>query len=157
MDQGIIILHGEGRELFSPSGHPQHLKAGEADTGGAYSLWESVIAPGEGASLHVHPDNEEAFYLLEGELILRVGDREQAISPGAFALVPRGTGHAFTNPAPTAARMLTLMSPPMDRFRAALTALLAALPPATPRTISALDPAVVRALREEHGVRGGPA
>src|SRR3712207_8322238 len=54
------ILPGEGTELFSPSGHPQHLKAGEADTGGAYSLWESVIPPGEGASLHVHPDNEEA-------------------------------------------------------------------------------------------------
>ena len=157
MDQGIIVLPGEGAELFSPSGLPQHLKAGAADTGGAYSLWESVIPPGEGPTMHVHPDNEEAFYLLEGELILRVGDREQAISPGTFALVPRGTRHAFTNPAPTAARMLTLMSPPMDRFRAALTALLAALPPGSPRTISALDPTVVRALREQYGVRGGPA
>jgi len=153
MGSGIVVLPGEGTALFSPSGLAQHLKAGASDTGGAYSLWESVIRPGEGPRLHIHPDHEEAFYLLEGELILRVRDQELAISPGTFALVPRGTAHAFANPAATPARMLTIMSPPMDRFRAALTALMDELPPGSPRTISALDPAAVRAVETQFGVR----
>jgi uncharacterized cupin superfamily protein len=90
-------------------------------------------------------------------LVLRVGDHEQTIGPGTFALVPRGTAHAFTNPTAATARMLTIMSPPRDRFRAALTAVMAALPAGSPRTIHALDPAVVRALEEQYGVRDGPA
>lgn len=157
MEHGIIVPPGEGKALFSPSGMPQQLKAGEADTHGAYSLWESVIRPGEGAPVHVHLDNEEAFYLLEGELRLVVGGREQVIHPGAFALVPRGVSHAFTNPAATSARMLTIMSPPMDRYRAALTDLLAALPGDSPRNVTALDPAVLRAVQARHGVREGSA
>jgi mannose-6-phosphate isomerase-like protein (cupin superfamily) len=157
MKQGIIIMPGEGEALFSPSGLPQHLKGGEADTSGAYSLWESVIPPGEGPRVHVHPDNEEAFYLLEGELLLRVGDQEQTIGSGTFALVPRGTAHAFTNQGTTSARMLTIMSPPMDRYRSALTELMAALLPGSPRTIESLDPAVVRAVQAQYGVRDRPA
>ena len=79
------------------------------------------------------------------------------IQPGTFALVPRGTAHGFTNPAATSARMLTIMSPPMDRFRAALTELTAALPADGPRTIHALDPDIVRAVEAQYGVRDRPA
>jgi mannose-6-phosphate isomerase-like protein (cupin superfamily) len=156
MDSGIVVLPGEGTALLSPSGLAQHLKAGASDTGGAYSLWESVILPGEGPRPHVHPDNEEAFYLLEDELILRVRDQDVTVGPGTFALVPRGAAHAFTNPAATPARMLTIMSPPMDRFRAALTELIEALPPGSPRTVSTLDPAAVRAVEAQFGVRDRP-
>jgi mannose-6-phosphate isomerase-like protein (cupin superfamily) len=157
MDDGVIVLPGEGKSLLSPSGLPQHLKAGESDTGGAYSLWESVIPPGDGPWPHIHHNHEEAFYLLEGELEMRLGEGTMTATAGTFVLVPRGTLHTFRNLTTTPARMLTIMSPPMDRFRAALTELMEALPAGSPRNINALDPAVVRAIEERYGVRDEPS
>ena len=50
---------------------------------------------GEGSPWHVHPEEDEWFYVLEGEFTVYVGDRRLSLSAGSFAFGPRGVPHTF--------------------------------------------------------------
>ncbi len=50
-------------------------KATAAETGGSFSLWEAVFPPGKGAPPHTHGREDEAFYVLSGELVIELGDK----------------------------------------------------------------------------------
>ncbi len=106
-----MLAPGQG-EQYSPPGHPDVvLKAGASATLGAYSLLEFTVA-GNGPPMHVHHDAEEAFYVLDGEITIRIGtDSIQAIA-GSFILIPRETPHTFDNASEHPSRMLTIFSPP---------------------------------------------
>ncbi|TIL69765.1 cupin domain-containing protein [Mesorhizobium sp.] len=45
-------------------------KATGAETAGSFSLWESVVPPGAATPLHTHAREDEAFYVLSGELVI---------------------------------------------------------------------------------------
>jgi len=62
---------------------------------------------------HVHADEDDAFYILEGELTFVVGeDAEEVVAgPGTFVLVPPGVRHGFSNHADTPVRMLNIHAP----------------------------------------------
>ncbi len=64
-------------------------------SGGAYSLSETWAARGNMPPLHVHHRNDEAFYVLEGELRLFLGDEETVLAEGEAALAPRGVPHSY--------------------------------------------------------------
>jgi quercetin dioxygenase-like cupin family protein len=68
--------------------------------------------PAPGPPLHVHEDEDEAIYLLEGSLECRVGDQSLTISAGGVVLVPRGTWHTLANAGSGLARFLVILSPP---------------------------------------------
>lgn len=152
LGEGIALAPGEGSTLLSPSGLAQVLKVGAAATRGAYSLWESVTLPDEGPAPHIHHGHEEAFYILGGELTMLLAERTIVAGVGSFVVVPRGAVHAFRNHGQEPARLLTIMSPPMDRFRIALTEHLLMLPDDRPRAVRSLDPALVATLQQQHGV-----
>jgi mannose-6-phosphate isomerase-like protein (cupin superfamily) len=42
---------------------------------------------------HQHPDSDETFFAIDGELILEFEDREVALRPGEFLTVPKGERH----------------------------------------------------------------
>ena len=63
------------------------------------------------APLHVHYRDDEAWYVLEGTLRVRVGDDEVEARAGSGVLVPRGTPHTYWNPEPMPARYLLIMTP----------------------------------------------
>lgn len=86
-------------------------KAVAADTGGAYSLFETRTAPGQGTPPHRQRHEEESFYVLEGTYAFLIGDRSVEVGAGGYAFVPRGTIHAFTNVGDVPARMLILVTP----------------------------------------------
>lgn len=65
-----------------------------------------IIAP-----LHVHYRDDEAWYVLEGTLRVRVGDNEVEARAGSAVLVPRGVPHTYWNPEPTPTRYLLMMTP----------------------------------------------
>jgi quercetin dioxygenase-like cupin family protein len=70
------------------------LRAGE--TGGRLGTIENVVPPGFGnLPLHVHPDFDEAFYVLEGELTFRVGGEVIAARPGTLVYAPGDVPHTF--------------------------------------------------------------
>jgi mannose-6-phosphate isomerase-like protein (cupin superfamily) len=60
------------------------------------------------APLHRHAD-DEAWYVLEGALGIRIGDEEVEIPAGGAAVVPGGIAHTYWNPRPETARYLLVM------------------------------------------------
>jgi mannose-6-phosphate isomerase-like protein (cupin superfamily) len=86
------------------------LRAEQTD--GQLGLVEQVVPGGyPGPAMHVHPDFDETFYVVEGQLGFRIGDRAHEAGPGTVTFVPRGTPHTFANPGREPARSLVLATP----------------------------------------------
>ena len=72
------------------------IKARAEDTGGALGMTEGhFIHEGYGPPLHVHSREDEAMYVLEGQIRFRVGDDEFVAGPGTWVWQPRGVPQAF--------------------------------------------------------------
>ena len=69
------------------------------------------IAAGRVLEPHVHGDEDDAFYVLEGELTFVFGDERVPAPPGTFVLVPPGVEHGFRNDHKRAVRMLNIHAP----------------------------------------------
>jgi quercetin dioxygenase-like cupin family protein len=63
-----------------------------------------------GPPLHVH-DFDEAFYVLEGELTLQVGDELITLGAGGLGFAPGGTRHTLANLSSDLARFLIVLTP----------------------------------------------
>src|SRR5258708_26934480 len=63
------------------------------------------------APLHLHRTDDEAWYVLEGTLRIKVGGDEVELRAGSGVLVPRGTPHTYWNPSPDRVRYLLIMTP----------------------------------------------
>ena len=61
--------------------------------------------------MHLHRAAEEAFYVLDGVLSVRAGERRLDAAPGAFVVIRRGTVHALANLGERPVRWLTVISP----------------------------------------------
>jgi mannose-6-phosphate isomerase-like protein (cupin superfamily) len=68
------------------------------------------------APLHIHHDDDEAWYVLEGSLCVRLGDEEVIANAGSAVLVPRGIKHTYWNPGPGPVRYLLCMTPNIYRL-----------------------------------------
>lgn len=113
----VVVPAGEGQTMEGPAGGPLTFKVRGAQTGGALTAFENVIAPGDGPPLHVHANEDEAWYVLEGDLRFRLDDRVTSAPAGSFVFVPRGTPHCFQNVGSGPARILVLFTPSgMERF-----------------------------------------
>lgn len=62
------------------------------------------------APLHSHAHDDEAWYVLEGALCVRVGEEEVQANAGSGVFVPAGTPHTYWNPGPGAVRYLLIMT-----------------------------------------------
>ena len=62
------------------------------------------------APLHLHRNDDEAWYVLEGMLRVRVGEKDVEARAGSAVFVPRGTPHTYWNPGPEPTRYLLVMS-----------------------------------------------
>jgi len=71
---------------------------------------EVLISPGDEPPLHVHKNEDEWFYMLEGEVTFHVGGENHPGGAGAFVCFPRGIPHTFTVESP-AARFLIMNTP----------------------------------------------
>ena len=85
------------------------IKASAETTSGAFAIFEEnepVDTP-----LHVHENEDELFYVLEGGHVFRVGDQEFQAGPGGLVFAPRGVPHAQRRVVPRTGRILVLASP----------------------------------------------
>ena len=80
-------------------------------TGGCFTLLEALVPRNAGPPPHVHHGEDETFFMLEGELVFRVGDASHEARPGTTVFVPRDMPHGFTNTGAEPARMLFLYTP----------------------------------------------
>ena len=83
--RGYAVSAGEGVD------HDPALKASATSTGGAFTLIESRTDGG--APPHVHAREDEAMYVLDGRIVVHVGDDEFTVEAGGFVFMPRGVLH----------------------------------------------------------------
>jgi quercetin dioxygenase-like cupin family protein len=115
MNSGVLRA-GEGPSIWV-AGDLYTIKASREDTGGAFALIETRVPPGGGPPPHVHHREDEAFYVLEGELRFHVDGRELTAGAGSWVTLARGSLHHFKNVSGRPARMLVVVTPAgLERF-----------------------------------------
>jgi quercetin dioxygenase-like cupin family protein len=129
-----------------------------ADAGGALAALEYTAPPAfRGPAPHWHARMTETFVGLAGRPVLRAGDAEHALVPGAVVVVPPRVVHGFSNPGDEPARFLVLASPGerLEGYFTELAAMIgdaAAWPPTDPAVLAALG-----ALAERYDTFSPPA
>ena len=108
--EGIILGPGEAGGVTILGSRVDYLVTGEHSQ--SCSIFELSVAPGFDTGAHYHTRLEEFFYVLEGEVNLRSGDRRIRGGPGTFVFVPKGAAHSYGNPGPGPTRVLLVTSPP---------------------------------------------
>ncbi len=109
--QRSFVLHSGQGDATWFLGTLMTVKAGDAATRSAYTLIEFQAPSGFAPPRHIHHDEDEAFYILEGALRIECGDQTWTIGPGAFVFLPRGIPHTFTVEGDSPMRALQLTSP----------------------------------------------
>jgi quercetin dioxygenase-like cupin family protein len=92
-------------------GAGEGIKASAEQTAHALGLVETVVPPGHSTPLHIHRDQDEAFYVLAGAVDLVCGDERFRAEAGAFAYMPRGVPHTFLGIGDEPARVLVMFLP----------------------------------------------
>lgn len=93
-------------------GLPTAMRATSETTNGAFGLAEHwMIPPGFASPYHVHRLEDEAFYVLEGEMAFVCDGKWLAAGPGAYVFGPRNIPHGFKVVGDSPARMLLLCAP----------------------------------------------
>jgi quercetin dioxygenase-like cupin family protein len=110
VQKAVLLEPGEGEPLRVGADHVLVRLRGEA-TGDAFSLVEYQLAPGEGPGQHVHEHCAETYYVLEGEVVFRLGPERHVLTPHALLHVPPGVVHGFRNESDALVRLLWLFSP----------------------------------------------
>ncbi|HEY3713228.1 MAG TPA: quercetin 2,3-dioxygenase [Jatrophihabitantaceae bacterium] len=105
-----VRASGEGERRWFCGGGLHTWKATAEETGGAFLMFEDILEAGKVTPLHQHPDADETFYLLEGEILLHVDGAERQLGAGGIAILPRSVPHAFKVTSEHA-RMLCLQTP----------------------------------------------
>lgn len=82
------------RELWWKSGRISVKLTGE-ETGGALAQVESDDPYGSAPPMHVHRNEDETFYVVDGSVSVFADGEERRLEPGDFAIVPRGVPHAY--------------------------------------------------------------
>ena len=101
----VVVPPGEGHRV----GNVEFL-ARTADTP-RFTFGIIEIAAGRELEAHVHVDEDDAFYILEGEMTFTFGDQHVAAPPGTFVLAPSGVEHGFRNDQAEPVRMLNIHAP----------------------------------------------
>lgn len=98
-----------------------HHRAKSADTDGAFSVVELITEPGQGVAVHVHENEDELVYVLDGDVEVTLGEQKMNAEAGIMALLPRGIPHGFTNVGDGPSRLLvTILPGAFDNYFVAL-------------------------------------
>lgn len=90
----IYRSHDEGDGFWSFGGLFT-FKLTKAQTDGAIGLIEVALGAGTGPPRHIHPNEDEIYLILEGEVTFSLGDEKLNAGPGAVVYIPRGLPHDF--------------------------------------------------------------
>lgn len=104
------VLHADEGEAIWFAGALMVLKAAAEQTEGRFALLDQSVPSHYAVPRHVHLDEDEAWYILEGEATFFCGEDRFPAGAGAWVFLPRGIEHAF-KVGPAGARLLTLSAP----------------------------------------------
>jgi len=106
-----IINKNEGEYLGIAGGNYRIIISGE-QTSGNYAVIEMTVPPGGGPPPHAHPDIQEMFHVLEGEVEFKTENGKQIVSKDGFVNIPLGGAiHCFKNTSEKPACLLCTVVP----------------------------------------------
>jgi quercetin dioxygenase-like cupin family protein len=112
----FALTPGDGLSIENPVGEILTFKAMAETTDGALTALETIASPGEGPPLHVHRDQDETIYTLDGQFRVQLDDALVDAAPGSYVFIPRGTAHTWQNVGDTPGRLLATIVPADRRF-----------------------------------------
>jgi mannose-6-phosphate isomerase-like protein (cupin superfamily) len=87
------------------------LKVGSRDTGGDLCIYDTFRESKGGPALHLHYFQDEWFYVIRGDFIVKVGEDTVSLRSGDSAFAPRRIPHAFAKTSDGEGQMLILFQP----------------------------------------------
>ena len=106
----IALMQDEGEALWF-LGTRATIKASADSTDGRVCIIEQLAPPGSGSPLHVHTNEDEWFYVIDGELTFLVGGERIVARSGGFVYGPRGIPHIFQVTSEGPSRFLLVAEP----------------------------------------------
>ena len=104
-ERAVVVPPGAGHRVGSVE-----FLARSSDTP-RFNLGIVTKRPGDGPPVHEHEGEDDAFYVLEGEVTFLVDGEEVVAGPGTFVLVPPGVPHTFANRTDSTARFVNVHAP----------------------------------------------
>jgi quercetin dioxygenase-like cupin family protein len=101
----IIVAPGEGHRY----GNVEFLC--RTTDSPRFNLGIISFAAGRELESHVHDEEDDSFYILDGELTFLLGDEEVRAPAGTFVLIPPGVEHGFRNDTDEVVRILNIHAP----------------------------------------------
>jgi mannose-6-phosphate isomerase-like protein (cupin superfamily) len=126
-----------------------------ADTGGAYCLLEVALAPGMSVPRHTHTREDEAYFVLAGELDVVIGDEVFILRAGDTLMAPRLIPHQLRNSGNVENHYLLVFSPSGFEDFLKVTAVPAADNAVAPTKPPAVAVRNVHELAANYGIRFG--
>ncbi len=100
---------GEHLKLGGPAGEPIDCKISAKDTHNALALFEFNCY--SGGPKHLHRDQDEWIYVLEGNYELHLARKQLQLRPGESIFIPRNTPHVWASANPTLGKVLNAYQP----------------------------------------------
>lgn len=111
MSTPIIVQPGDG-EVLDLGNFEAVILASAADTSNAFTLLQTQNEPSDfGPPMHIHHDAAETFFVLEGNYLMYLEDRQEECPPGTLVYVPRGVAHTFRVISESPGKKLNLFTP----------------------------------------------
>lgn len=108
--KAITLRPGEPELITYDAGTVRYL-ANSEDTNGSWSLVELTENPGYKTRYHRHIYTDEAYYVLEGVLTAKIGEKTYELPAGSYILIPHGTPHAQGNLGKVPVKVLLTITP----------------------------------------------
>jgi mannose-6-phosphate isomerase-like protein (cupin superfamily) len=106
----LVVSPGEGTSV-NLGGLGVDFKVPGDWTDGQLAIVEHPMEPGRLVPAHVHREEDELSYVLEGTFGVKIGDEIATAGPGTYVYKPKGIPHTFWNPGPEPARLIELIWP----------------------------------------------
>ncbi len=106
-----IVRPGDEQTVWRGAGDEYRLLAAGDDTAGDYIVMEAIVPPGGGPPPHIQTREEEAFYMLEGEVVFQADGERIVARKGDYLNIPRDVAHHFHNESDSTAKMLIFFAP----------------------------------------------
>jgi len=109
---GAYILQANEGDPYWFLDNLMTVKAASDLTGNrGFALLEAVLPPGSAPPPHIHESEDEAWYVLEGEVEFRVAEKAMKATPGSFVFAPKGVEHGFAVASSSPLRVLIMTWP----------------------------------------------
>jgi quercetin dioxygenase-like cupin family protein len=111
MSLAKIVRPGDDTQVIDLVGDRYRVLITGKESGDQYFVFEADVPPDAGPPLHIQSREDEAFYVLDGEITFYLANDSQQVGPGGFVHVPRGVAHRFKNETEAPAKVLIWFSP----------------------------------------------